>query len=65
MARRCASYVCVCVCVRCWTKVHAVEIVIGAISRINEDILRPTDTRRGERKILVSIRFGISKEKDG
>lgn len=56
---------CVCVCVRCWTKVHAVEIVIGAISRINEDILRPTDTRRGERKILVSIRFGISKGKGG
>lgn len=40
-----------------------VEIVIGAISRINEDILRPRDTKGDEKKILVSIRFGISKER--
>lgn len=59
MAQRCASHVCL--CARCWTKVH-VEIVIGAISRINEDILRPT--KGGEKKeILVSIRFGVSKKK--
>lgn len=62
--RSVVHHMCVCVCaIRHGRRSMLVEIVIGAISRINEDILRPRDTKGDEKKILVSIRFGISKER--